>query len=252
MTILALKLLLSPLLIAVATLAGRRWGPMVSGWFTGFPFVSLPVFLVLAIQNGYGFASDAAVGMLAGQTSMCLFCAAYILVARKLNWWQTTPPALAVFFICVALWDRYTLPLVPTFAVLVATIVLLLVLIPKQEIPDGGKAPPRWDLPARMLIAAIFVAALTSAAPIIGPVWSGLLSAFPVFNTILAVFTHAQQGGRAAGQLLRGSILGSLGIAVFYLMLGLTLPATGSMWAFLLASVATLVINGLSLRLTLA
>ena len=35
--ILVLKLLLAPLLIYVVTLAGRRWGPTVSGFLIGLP-----------------------------------------------------------------------------------------------------------------------------------------------------------------------------------------------------------------------
>jgi hypothetical protein len=250
--ILALKLLLSPLLIAAATLAGRRWGPAVSGWFVGFPLVSAPVSIVLATQSGTTFAANAATGMLIGQASMCIFCAVYILLARKLKWWQTIPPALAVFFALVAVWNHFPLSLLPSFAILVGTILLLLLVIPKQIIPGNSSTNPWWDLPARMVTAGLFVVLLTSVAPILGPALSGMLSAFPVFGTVLATFTHAQQGGRAAGQLLRGSILGSFGIAVFYLVLGLVLPLTGSLWTYLLAATATLLTNGISLQFTLA
>ena len=34
---LLLKLLLVPTLIALITLAGRRWGPAVAGWLARFP-----------------------------------------------------------------------------------------------------------------------------------------------------------------------------------------------------------------------
>ena len=37
MTVLALKLALTPALIAGASLAGRRWGGAVSGWLVGLP-----------------------------------------------------------------------------------------------------------------------------------------------------------------------------------------------------------------------
>ena len=41
-----LKLVLTPTLIGAASLAGRRWGPAVSGWLVGFPFTSAPIALV--------------------------------------------------------------------------------------------------------------------------------------------------------------------------------------------------------------
>jgi len=50
--ILALKLVLTPALIAIATLAGRRFGPSISGWLVGLPFTSGPVSLFLALEQG--------------------------------------------------------------------------------------------------------------------------------------------------------------------------------------------------------
>ncbi len=52
--VLVLKLLLTPILITLATLGGRRWGPGLSGWFLGFPLTSGPVSLILALQYGSG------------------------------------------------------------------------------------------------------------------------------------------------------------------------------------------------------
>jgi hypothetical protein len=59
---LALKLVLTPALIGVVSLAGRRWGPGVSGWLVGFPLTSGPVAFFLALDHGVRFAAAAAVG----------------------------------------------------------------------------------------------------------------------------------------------------------------------------------------------
>jgi len=40
---LVFKIVTSPLLIQVASLAGRRWGPAVGGWFVGLPLTSGPI-----------------------------------------------------------------------------------------------------------------------------------------------------------------------------------------------------------------
>ncbi|HLI06681.1 MAG TPA: hypothetical protein VKV40_08945 [Ktedonobacteraceae bacterium] len=37
MVLFVFKLLLTPLLIGLVSLAGRRWGPAVSGWIVGLP-----------------------------------------------------------------------------------------------------------------------------------------------------------------------------------------------------------------------
>ena len=248
--IIALKILLAPLLIATATLAGRRWGPAVSGWFIGFPLISGPVSMTLAAQNGSAFAVKAAIGMFGGQTSMCIFAAVYILAARRLNWWQSAILAVSAFMASVMLWKTLSLPLVPSFVILIGGIFLLSWLIPAQVVQLKGQVPPWWDLPGRMIIAVLFVATLTSLSNTLGAQLSGLVSAFPVFGTILASFTHAQSGGKAAGQLLRGTIVGSLGIASFYLVVSVFLPLTNSLWIYLPAAVASVVANVISIRFT--
>ena len=57
---LAYKLLLTPLLIGAVSLAGRRWGPSVSGWLVGLPLSSGPVVFFFALEQGNRFASTAA------------------------------------------------------------------------------------------------------------------------------------------------------------------------------------------------
>ena len=40
MLVITLKLLIAPILIYLVTLAGRRWGPITSGFLIGLPLVS--------------------------------------------------------------------------------------------------------------------------------------------------------------------------------------------------------------------
>lgn len=46
-----LKVTMVPILIAVVTLAGRRWGAGIAGLLAGFPVVAGPVILV-AVEQG--------------------------------------------------------------------------------------------------------------------------------------------------------------------------------------------------------
>lgn len=248
--ILSLKLLMAPILIAAATLAGRRWGPAVSGWFISFPFISAPISLILAMQNGFDFAARAAAGTLGGQVCCCVFSAVYLLAAKKLPWWLSAPLAAGAFFGFAALWNTFPQPLLPAFGLLVAVILLLLVVIPRNANPSHRGQSPWWDLPMRMITAILFVFVLTSAAGDLGPQMSGLLSSFPVMGIILASFTHAQQGSQAVHSLLRGSILGSFAIAAFYLTVGGLLPVTGSLFVYLLGAAAAVIANGITLRFT--
>jgi len=49
---------------------------------------------------------------------------------------------------------------------------------------------------------------------------------------------------------MRGTIVGSIGIAAFYLVIVTLLPLTGSLWVYLPAAIAALLANGISWRFT--
>jgi hypothetical protein len=50
--------------------------------------------------------------------------------------------------------------------------------------------PPRWDIPVRMLAATAIVVLITALARMPGSHLAGLLSPFPVFGAVLAIFTY--------------------------------------------------------------
>jgi uncharacterized membrane protein (GlpM family) len=90
-----------------------------------------------------------------------------------------------------------------------------------------------------MLAATLVVVLITTLAPALGPHLAGLLSPFPVFGAIVAVFTHHAHGPVGATQALDGLVLGLFAPAVFFLVLALTLPPFGLI-AFALASAAAI------------
>ena len=110
-------------------------------------------------------------------------------------------------------------------------------------------SPPRWDLPARMLVATGFVLALTGSARVLGPQLSGLISPFPVFSVVLAAFTQHRQGPAAAVRLLRGTVVGSLAFIGFF---GVASPGLGRGPLPLVYGLATLAALAASLASFLA
>ena len=74
MTVLALKVALAPLLVALATLAGRRWGAVVAGIVTAVPVVAGPILAILTIEHGRAFGAAAARGALLGVVALSAFC----------------------------------------------------------------------------------------------------------------------------------------------------------------------------------
>jgi hypothetical protein len=240
---------MTPLLIATATLIGRRWGPGVSGWLIGFPLTSGPVSVILALQYGSGFAAQAAVGILGGLISICAFNLAYSFVSRRGNWLVSATAAAVTFLIATALLNSFSLALLPTFVLALAAIGLTLLLIPKQTLQVVVSQAPRWDLPARMIVATVFVITLTGLAPLLGPQLSGLIAPFPVFGTVLAAFAHYQQGAAAARSLLRGMTVSLMGVTGFMLVVGGLLTSLGIGWTYSLAVAVVIIVNGLAFRM---
>jgi hypothetical protein len=246
--LLPLKLLMTPLLIAFVTLVGRKWGPGVGGWLMGFPLTSGPVSMLLALQYGKDFAAHAAIGTLGGQASVCVFCLTYFYVSQAAGWPISAAAAIGAFFVSIFCWNAAGLSLVPTFLVSVLVCAIILLSLPGRS--TGGKTvpSPKWDIPARMAAAATFVLLLTSVANTLGPQMSGLLTPFPIFGVIIASFTHRQQGPNAAGQLLRGVVMGSFAFSSFFLVVALLLPEIGMGATYAAAVLAALAVNSIALR----
>ena len=246
--LLVLKLILTPILIALVTWVGRRWGPGVGGWLMGFPLTSGPVSVLLALEYGHAFAARAAVGTMGGQASDCVFCLVYCLVSQVAGWPLSALAAIVSFFIAIFIWNGVQLSLLLTFVIVVLTIALVLGLLPNRKVALAASEAPPWDLPARMIAAAAFVVLLTTFANALGARLSGLLSLFPLFTVVIAVFTQHQQGPAAAAQLLRGVVLGGFAFATFFLVVAALLPGLGLGWTYLAASAAALVLNSVALR----
>lgn len=245
MMILSFKLFITPLLIGLVTLAGRRWGAVISGLLVGLPLTTGPISFILAHEQGLEFASKAAIGNLVGQVSICVFCLTYIFVAKKNNWFISVTVAVASFLIATFLWNNLSWSLLPAFIFLLASISLAIWITPRYPASSQIITSPKWDLQARMIIATAFVILLTSFAKLLGSQLSGLISPFPVFGSVLAAFTHYQQGGQAASNLLRGIILGSASFAFFFLIVGFLLITSGITITYILASMTAVLMSAI-------
>jgi hypothetical protein len=247
MDLLILRALLTPSLIGLVSLLGRRWGPAVSGLLVGLPLTSGPVLLILALQSGETFAAASARGIILGTISVAFFCLIYSWVALRWNWPATLLASWLVFLLATALLQLVTLSLIAAFLVCLVVVALALALFPRLPVGESVSLPPPWwDIPARMLVAAAFVLLLTGSAPQLGPHLTGLLAPFPIFGTVLAVFTHAQAGKVEALRLLRGLLFGLLSFASFMLVAGALIVPAGIALAFVAAIIATVIVQGAS------
>ena len=249
MVIFVLKLVLTPILISGATLAGRRWGPSVSGWLVGLPLTSGPVSFFLALQQGKLFAAHAAQGTLTGLVSVALYCLTYAWLSLRFNWLLCWLISWGIFFLSTFVLEQLHLLLAIEFLIVIMSLLLTFILWPQQEDKNSSADIPVWDLPLRIVIATAFVLLLTSTATLLGPLLSGLLTPLPILSTILAVFAQRLYGASPARHVLRGVIIGVFAFAIFFLIIATLLPVVNVALTFVCAIFGALCTQSLSLLL---
>ncbi len=245
---LALKLVLTPTLIGAVSMAGRRWGPGVSGWLVGFPLTSGPVAFFLALDQGVSFAAGAAIGSMTGAAAQAVFCVLYGRWARGRHWAPALLAGSLGFAAATVVLYYQTLALAPLLALVIGTVVVALVFMPRDSGGARSARRPRWDIPARLVVTTAIVLLLTGLAGALGPSLTGLLATFPLYGAILAGFAHHLEGPGPAIRVLRGLLLGLFAFAGFFFVLALSLERAGIARAFAAAIAAALILQALALR----
>jgi hypothetical protein len=243
----ALRLVAAPGLILAASLVGRRWGEAVGGWLVGLPLTSGPVLLLLALEHGRAFAAGSAAGSVGGVIAQAAFGLGYGFAAEAAGLWGALLAGTACFAACVWLLQAAPLPILPLFLLAAGALTAAILVFPRRMTPVRSGRPIGNDLPLRMLVAALVVLAITSAAPALGPRLSGLLTTYPVMASILASFAHRSFGPGAARRVLLGLLMGLYGFAMFFVVLNVSLPTVGIAAAFAMAGSAALLVQGGSL-----
>ncbi|MCO8164378.1 hypothetical protein NJC38_19735 [Pseudomonas sp. 21LCFQ010] len=220
MTAFYLKLLITPTLMLVISLAAKRWGTHIGGLLSGLPITSALVMLFLSLEQGAGFALQAVPGALAGLAAIQATYLFYFLVTRKVGAFIGCITALMAYAATALAISGVGAPLVS----IIATLLLVaanIVLTGKEAQTRKANyvALPRWVIPMRMLTATLLLLAITASAEWLGPVISGLLAPIPVIAWPLAVFAHVQGGRYELGAIVRGNAIGAVGVVGFYLAL---------------------------------
>jgi hypothetical protein len=215
---LVLKLVLTPLLVGGSALVARRWGPSVGGWLIALPLTSGPVLVFVALDHGLEFAASAATGSLGGLAAIAVYCIGYAWAAGS-----SVRRSLTVATVAFAATSLALLPLLPGPVLLLAGVVAGSIVAATRFVPASGLshppvAYPRWDLPARMVVATALVVGITTYAPLLGPQWSGLLATFGLPVRARGVH-HRHAGAVAATDVLRGLLAGLFRTTAFYLVI---------------------------------
>ena len=244
--------MIAPVLVAVATLVGRRWGSRAGGLISAFPAVVGPVLLIIAEQRGDLAAERAASATLLGLVALSGFALAYARLSRGTGW----PASLAAGWACaiaaatIAGWSLggAGLPVALTAAVVSIALARTALPRPADQPYLESSTNPRGEVAVRMALTAALIVLLTVASERFGPVVGGMLAALPVLASVLAVFTHRGHGSEAAIGLLGGMLTGMAGFVAFCAAIALLAAPAGTAVAFAVATVSAVAAQALTLR----
>ncbi|MBN9588783.1 MAG: hypothetical protein BGN85_02135 [Alphaproteobacteria bacterium 64-11] len=246
---LILKLTIVPLALLALGVVERLHGPRLAGWLAGIPVVAGPLLVFITLDHGAGFGAHAALGAWFGLVPWLGFANVYAFFARFAGWLWCLPLALAVWLGLAVLsgiaqeGPRW-LAVVPLLAYAAAVL-----LNSRGPASNREREHVWWGLPARMLAGAALTLAITRFAGALGSHWSGVLTAFPVLGSIIAVSNHVQYGRHAVQEAVAGMSMGLSSVGAFCFTVYVLLPHIAMWPAFILALMASSTVHALTFLL---
>lgn len=233
------------LVVVLVSWSVGAFGPLVGGALAGLPMVLGPGFYFLATQFSADFIHQAASYALYSLCATQLFVLAYILAARSLSPWRTLGCAVLVWLAAAALWSF--LPAQPWLGLAVFVLLTIVCLRVARKVAletSTAKGKAGWGLLLlRGALAGVLVACVTTASQWLGASASGLLLAFPIGYTVVAVTIHQKLGAGSLIATLRSTLLGTASLAGFCSVLAFSVLHLPWAWALLLAAGVSMLIT---------
>lgn len=225
---LLLKLIIVPSFIGLITLAGRRWGPAMAGLLGGLPVVGGPIIFFITLEQGIPFAINTTVSALVSCVALMFFSVTYCWASIRFDWWFTYLLAVVVWVSSALLLAQIHVSLILATTLAIAALAIAPFALPKPRPVSSAKSKFN-DLPIRMVAGALLTIGITYLAPFLGSDWSGLLALFPVIGSVLAVFTHSQDGSAQVSNMYRGMVKGLYSLVGYFFIFASLLDST-SLW----------------------
>lgn len=242
---LLLRIAVPPVLVALMSLAARKWGPTIGGLIMGLPWMTGPVLFFLAYDKGPEFAVAACTGIELAVVGIAGYVLAFGFLARHAPWPVCLVGSVTTYFLIGRFAQELTINLWQATLLGVAALIATYLLLPKPRTATFPGRLPWWDIPARMLATFCLVAIIMTTADRLGPRVSGIVSSYPVILTVIGSFTLSQWGPDAVLRVLRGMTLSLMAFSGFFLVVGYALPTLGLVPSFALGAITAISISAL-------
>lgn len=211
--LLLLKLFLAPFFVALLGYIQRRWGDGIGGRLIGLPITTGPFIFIIYIQEGAPFAARAAHGVLVGQVALMVFSWVYAMAALRMSWGRALATGSAAYLLAGMVLTSFEIRLYILLPLLIGTWLIAWNYWPSYINEPRLSEPPRWEMPARLVVTVVLIVTLTGAASILGPRVAGALSTYPVIISVLGAFSQRRHGPNSTVATLHG-LMQSLPITI--------------------------------------
>jgi hypothetical protein len=239
------KIFAVPILVALATLAIRRWGAAVGGLLTGLPFLTGPISYFLALDQGIDFAIAANTGVIMAVAAVGPWAVAFYWLAGAFRWPVCLIGGLTAFGATSLVLQALQVDAHTAVAIAYASVIVSIMLMPRAQAPAVVPPPPWWDLPLRMIVTGLVVVSVTLLAEMLGPRLSGIVATLPVVSGVIACFTQQSMGADMTRTVLRGIVTAMFAFVAFFVVIGETIGTLGLAPAYVLAVLVTLPLSAL-------
>jgi hypothetical protein len=209
------KVFFVPLMIALIALLGRRYGARAAGLMSGFPIIGGPIVYFVYWEQGARFAQQTAQATLAGVVGLSSFSFVYAWLAPFWPWWRCLGAGWLVYATAgIALAQMH---LSAHSYALIAVLILLAQI--RWARPLRAVTPSKTstsEVISRMVFAAVLVLAVTFLAARLGPLMTGVLTAFPIASSVIAVFSQHYYSPWHSVLALRALKQGLLSLLAFF------------------------------------
>jgi hypothetical protein len=249
--LIALKVLLTAIMVVSATLAAERMRPVWAGIIATIPLSSGAAHVMLALSETSDFVSKAGLGSAVTSIAAFAFIGMVVSVAPRAHRLATVGAAFCTW---LALSVGLTfIEWTPITAAIGNAIAFILVFhftrnFRKHGGPVGRSRPSRQEILLRGLAVGLLATIISISARLIGPTTAGLLAVFPVVYVSVTYIIHWRLGGQAAAETMASAVLPLVGVSLTFLTLSILAPAIGAALA-LVASFAICIFWSLGLTI---
>ncbi len=245
------SLLLVKIVATVGTVLGlsaiaERGGPMLAGILAGLPLGIAIIFFFVGLQEGPAFVAGAAPYALGGlAATLCSNLAFWRLssLATRYQAAAAITGSLGGFLLSAVVISQLDLEVWSgTVLVLACAAVSVVALRWVRVTGIPARVRATWTvLAARAAFAVFVVLAVTEAADLIGPRWSGLLAGFPITLFPVLVIVHVQYSAQDAYSIVKGFPYGMPSLVIFVVCAHTLFVPFGVPLGFALSLAASLV-----------